>query len=204
MAGKQQEDDEWWERQQERMRRILKQQRTVYVVPCGAEKLDKPARARDLYVGSMFKMALRSAGVQEDGEIFILSALHGLLHPNDVIEPYDMKMGDRGSVSSATVRRQARKRFGWSAPMNVYTFLPKAYFKILDQALKPMGIYAQDIYEAAPGIGYQRGVCKIVRDSVKCTGSTVAALEAAVELLERANGDREAIAALKAAASALS
>lgn len=199
------DDDAWFERQQQRMKRLM-QQRTVYVVPCGADKLDRPAKARELYIGSMFKTALRSAEALGDGEIFILSALHGLLHPDDWVEPYNTKMGDKGSVSPATVRQQASKRFGWRSPMNVHTFLPKKYFAVLDKALKPLGIYAQDIYEADPGIGYQRGTCRVIRDSVKCSGA-VNAVEAALDAIEENGMDpktrREVAAALKAAAEVL-
>jgi len=203
-AELEEDDDAWFERQQRRMKRLM-QQRTVYVVPCGADKLDRPARARELYIGSMFKTALRSAEALGDGEIIILSALHGLLDPDDWVEPYNMKMGDKGSVSPATVREQAHNRFGWRSPMNVHTFLPKKYFAVLDKALKPLGIYAQDIYEADPGIGYQRGTCKVIRDSVKCT---VAALEASAKVLEVSvtldkKTRSEVVASLRAAADVL-
>lgn len=42
--------------------------------------------------------------------VFILSAKHGLLSLDDVIEPYDLKMGQDGCVTPGLVLQQAVKR----------------------------------------------------------------------------------------------
>lgn len=66
----------------------------VALVGCASAKLKRPELARNLYVSPLFKKASAYAEATCD-EWYILSAKHGLLHPNDFIEPYDMKLGTR-------------------------------------------------------------------------------------------------------------
>ncbi len=133
----------------------------VYVIPCGAAKTDHPAPAAALYTGAHFRYTL--ARVQADAAkvtdrpvaVFILSALHGLVPLDRIVDPYDVKMGDPGCITADRVAAQAAVGGWWIA--DVYAFLPAAYFRVLDDALKMLGVYALDGYEASPGIGYQRG-----------------------------------------------
>ena len=63
----------------------------MIVIGCGKDKLDVPAKARELYVGSLFRQARRYA--EATGEPWaILSAKHGIVCPDDVIEPYDVTL----------------------------------------------------------------------------------------------------------------
>lgn len=140
----------------------------VCVVPCGGEKLDRPVPARDLYTSSTFRLAWAAAMAEVDaydGEarVLILSALHGLIDPSTIVAPYDVKMGDPGSVTAETVMAQAID-LGIEWGDDVYAFLPNAYLKVLDEALRPLDVYAQEVYEATSGIGDQRHVCAVVRD----------------------------------------
>ena len=60
----------------------------IYLVACVGQKLSKPAPAKDIYTSSWFRKA--RAYVERTGCVwFILSAKHGLVHPNEVIAPYD-------------------------------------------------------------------------------------------------------------------
>src|SRR3954471_8996997 len=59
------------------------------------------ATAADLYVSSLFKKARTYA--ERRGRWFILSALHGLLDPSEVIAPYDETLK----------KMPARKRREW-------------------------------------------------------------------------------------------
>ena len=80
----------------------------IVIVACGAKKLDRPARARDLYAGAYFKAALAYAhALAPAKDIFILSAKYGLIGINDHVEPYDLKMGEPGSVTSVKLSGQA-------------------------------------------------------------------------------------------------
>ena len=66
----------------------------VALVGCASQKLKRPAPARELYVSALFRKASAYAQ-QEADQWFILSAKHGLVHPDEVLEPYDMKLGTK-------------------------------------------------------------------------------------------------------------
>lgn len=137
------------------------------VVPCGAAKVDHAAPARDLYTGSAFRHALRAAEGEAaatardcgvDAEVLILSALHGLVRLDQVLEPYNVKMGDVDSITVTALAAQV-PQIGMSYGDEVYAMLPKAYCaRLTEAAFQADCINVQDVYEAAPGIGYQRGV----------------------------------------------
>lgn len=65
---------------------------TVGLVACASQKLQQPAPARDLYVSQLFKKASAYAELTCD-RWYVLSAKHGLLCPDEVIEPYDVRLG---------------------------------------------------------------------------------------------------------------
>jgi hypothetical protein len=70
--------------------------RPVYLVGCGKSKLSRPAAARHLYTGTLFRRSLgyAEARAQEDGgDVFILSARYGLLNPGQTVAPYDLALG---------------------------------------------------------------------------------------------------------------
>lgn len=139
------------------------------IIPCGADKLDHAAPARDLYCGSMFRSSLaavQAEAADTEATILILSALHGLITLDTVLEPYNVKMGDAGSVTAQTVAAQAAALgMDWESRPDVYAFLPNRYFAVLDEALRSDDVYASQVYEACGGIGEQRGVNRIVRET---------------------------------------
>jgi hypothetical protein len=76
----------------------------VGLVACSAGKLDHAAPARDLYTSQLFRKAAAYADATCD-RWYILSAKHGLLAPEDVVEPYDERLPR--NPRSADVRRWA-------------------------------------------------------------------------------------------------
>jgi hypothetical protein len=117
----------------------------------------------------MFTLCLAAAEAEAAGTeaatILVLSAKYGLVGIDEVIEPYDVKMGDRGSVTAGQVAAQAAERgIVYDAHPDVYAFLPNAYFACLDEALRADDVYAAQVYEGCGGIGEQRRVCRVVRD----------------------------------------
>lgn len=64
----------------------------VGLVACASQKLERPAPARELYVSQLFKKASAYAEATCD-RWYILSAKHGLIRPDEVIAPYDMRLG---------------------------------------------------------------------------------------------------------------
>lgn len=61
----------------------------VVFISCVSKKLSHKAKAQDLYVSPLFKLNLAYAKKLKPDKIYILSAKHGLLRPNDTIAPYD-------------------------------------------------------------------------------------------------------------------
>lgn len=61
------------------------------IIACSASKLDKAAPARDLYTGALFKASLAVAEDMAD-RVVILSAKHGVLELDAVVEPYDVSL----------------------------------------------------------------------------------------------------------------
>lgn len=69
----------------------------VALVGCGASKLDRPAPARELYTSNLFHLSIKYAEKTCD-QVFIVSALHGVVEPEQVFEPYNWdlrKLGKR-------------------------------------------------------------------------------------------------------------
>ena len=81
------------------------------IVSCGAAKLDRSALAADMYVGPFHHLVRRAAAaLTGKSRILILSARYGLLRVSDVIEPYDLRLGQPGAVTAAEVCQQAAER----------------------------------------------------------------------------------------------
>lgn len=67
--------------------------RNVALVSCGKAKLrtSEKVSAHKLYVGTPFKLAFQYAVATSD-DVQILSALHGVLGPYELVEPYEFSM----------------------------------------------------------------------------------------------------------------
>jgi hypothetical protein len=63
----------------------------LVLVGCGSRKRAYRAPARELYTGSLFALARRRA-IDSGKPWYILSALHGLVHPDEVLAPYDARL----------------------------------------------------------------------------------------------------------------
>lgn len=144
-----------------------------YVIPCGGDKAAAAAPARELYTGSFFQHTLaaaeaEAAATERDlgiaSRVLILSAKHGLVDLDTVLAPYDVKMGEHGSMDAAGLAAQLLGRGidAWDNGDEVYALLPAAYRTRLARAGEMIDLPVQDVYEAAPGIGYMRGVNAII------------------------------------------
>jgi len=78
----------------------------VVLVTCVKEKLDHPALAKDLYQGELFDKLMQYAKAQNPDKIFILSGKYGLLHLEDVIEPYDKNLHE---VADSQLKKWSKK-----------------------------------------------------------------------------------------------
>jgi hypothetical protein len=140
-----------------------KNTRADYVmIPCGAAKGPVATTAAEMYQGSMFKDALATAREMfDDDRIFIISAEYGILRLDDVIEPYDKKLGDPGSVDAATISRQLRDQGIENG--SVLSLLPKNYNKLFENGVagslgvNPQRLIVEQYFAGTKGIGEQKG-----------------------------------------------
>lgn len=65
----------------------------LLLVTCVYEKADGPRKARDLYVSPYFRQ-LREYAEQSGKPWFIVSAEHGLVHPDEWLTPYERYLPD--------------------------------------------------------------------------------------------------------------
>lgn len=139
---------------------------TWAIVPCGADKVEGViVPAVELYTSSTFRSAVAAARtIAAEGRILILSAKHGLIALDALVEAYDVRMGDEGSVEADTLAEQAEAH-GIEWGDDVYGLLPRAYFDRLDTALRQLDVYAAPVYEGTAGIGEQRSVTRILREA---------------------------------------
>ena len=74
----------------------------VGFVACSALKLDRPARAADLYTSPLFRLSVRWLTEKWGAHRwYVLSAKHGLVAPETVIEPYDQTLAKASKVERA-------------------------------------------------------------------------------------------------------
>jgi hypothetical protein len=134
----------------------------VFLVSCVAAKAATPQPARTLYVSDWFAKA--RAYVEATGRPwFILSALHGIVRPGRVVEPYDFTWRkDDPTDPDDRVRRQT---WGRITASNLRDCAPETarlvilagadYREFLVPALKCRG-FAVEVPMAGMGIGQQK------------------------------------------------
>ena len=132
--------------------------RTLCVISCGGKKIWKenkfagPMPARHVYIGPYVR------GNQQYAEMFypenwcVLSAKYGFLLPEDIIEDYDVRMGDFGSVTTAMLREQ-RESKGLNGYDKIVVLGGRDYVDAVRRAFPSMNVRA--VFEDVGGIGKQ-------------------------------------------------
>lgn len=69
----------------------------IILISCVSKKLSHRAKAKDLYISSLFKYNLKYAKSLNPDKIFILSAKYGLLDLEEEIEPYNETLNTMSS-----------------------------------------------------------------------------------------------------------
>lgn len=133
----------------------------VVVIPCGAAKLDRPAPAGQLYTGSFHRACRKAADAlaQPGDTVLVLSALHGLVPLDRVLAPYELRMGQAGSVTGDQLRAQARE-LGVDTTRQVVVLAGAAY----TAAARQVWPGAAAPLEGAAGMGYQLQRLKALRE----------------------------------------
>jgi len=71
--------------------------RRIVLISCVSKKLDRPAKAEELYTSTLFKYGLQYAKSLNPEKIFILSAKYGLVPSDKIIEPYNKTLNEMSS-----------------------------------------------------------------------------------------------------------
>lgn len=130
----------------------------IVVIPCGGAKLPTPAPASKLYTGSMFQDQLTTAlTMVSASQVRILSAKHGLLELDQIVAPYDVKIGDKETIHTDTLADQLAKL---GNEIELEGLLPKAYAAALRQAFQGT---LKNHFDGTAGIGYQKQTLKNIR-----------------------------------------
>lgn len=62
----------------------------IVIISCGKRKLQGKAKAKDIYIGSLYHQKLEYVRtLYPNHEFYIISAKHGLIHQDKVISSYD-------------------------------------------------------------------------------------------------------------------
>jgi len=69
----------------------------IVLISCVSKKLTYKAKAKELYVSTLFKYNLKYAKSLNPDKIFVLSAKYGLVNLEREIEPYDKTLNDMPS-----------------------------------------------------------------------------------------------------------
>ena len=116
----------------------------VVIVPCGSRKRSGRVRAAEKYIGPYARSA-RLAGEalaeRTGARVITLSARYGLLEDDDLVDDYDLTMGQAGSVTAGRVAEQAA-RLGITDSL-VTVIAGKAYADVVS-AVWPHAVRALD------------------------------------------------------------
>jgi hypothetical protein len=99
---------------------------SIIVIPCGKAKQSLPSAARDLYIGTSFRLA-RAAAEADGRDWLILSSRYGLVAPDTVIAPYEQVTKSTTDVQRLTAILRTQVRRGET----VESWCPEAYNRAL-------------------------------------------------------------------------
>ncbi|MDY6875905.1 MAG: hypothetical protein SWK90_06860 [Chloroflexota bacterium] len=82
----------------------------IRLVSCTKRNLDHPCPARDLYTASALFRKARAYCEHHYDAWYILSAKHGLVHPDQVVAPYDITLKRMSIVERCAWERRLSER----------------------------------------------------------------------------------------------
>ncbi|SCU73647.1 conserved hypothetical protein [Cupriavidus necator] len=130
----------------------------LLLLACSGTKLDRQARAIDLYQGVMYEFYREHLRREARPNVLILSARHGFLDPHAVIDPYDQRMtAPRADAMLADLPAFAGSA-NWPAQVGkVLLAGGKEYRRVMRAALaRQYNTTLLAIQETTGGIGMQR------------------------------------------------
>lgn len=119
-------------------------------------KLTGAAPARELYTGSLFRKA-RSYAEQSGVLWFIISAQHGLVRAEEVLDPYDCSQGDQSAPArgrwAVRVGSQLEDALGGLSGKTIEVHTGSTYAGPLREVLSTLGM---TVAEPLAGLGLGR------------------------------------------------
>ena len=109
----------------------------LFLVSCVGKKGNRPVPAKDLYRSTWFKLA-RAWVEHEAAPWFILSAKHGLVHPNAVIAPYDETLNNMPVAARRDWAKRVKSQLAETLPSvdEVVIFAGRRYREYIEQHLR--------------------------------------------------------------------
>jgi cytoplasmic iron level regulating protein YaaA (DUF328/UPF0246 family) len=148
----------------------------IYLITCVKKKLTYPSPAKDLYISALFKCLrdlveesvrkLRGEGIP--AYWYIVSAKYGLVNPDEILEPYEVTLKDKGRYERmrwASDVVEALIEELHSIKLNpesvcVVVLAGKDYREYLVPLLKQKGIKVLVPWEGLQGLGHIIRWCK--------------------------------------------
>lgn len=125
----------------------------VVLIACASRKVQHRAKATDLYISDLFRMSLAFAHTLRPEGMFILSGKHGLVHPDDELEPYNMTLNAMPMVEVKAWAERVFRRLQERTSVDTDHFIFLAgdkYRRFLQPRLR-----STDVPMAGLGIGKQ-------------------------------------------------
>lgn len=119
----------------------------MLILSCGAVKADRATTAHKLYTGPLFRASWRYAQAWQQrhaGTVAILSARHGLMDPNTVLEPYEQRLTtSRKATLAEVVGEQLWRRWSARDLSVIEVHAGAAYVAVLQAAMVRSEVEAQ-------------------------------------------------------------
>lgn len=130
--------------------------RRIVLVACVARKLDRASPAKELYCSQWFRTACKYAS-STGWEVYFLSARHGLVHPDRVLQPYECNPKKRTRSQTKKWQTMVVNQLKELAPEGAqFTIIGgKAYYKGVKEQLEKVGSYTVSTPLNGLGIGWQ-------------------------------------------------
>lgn len=127
--------------------------KTLVITGCCKEKLDHATPAKDLYQGRLFKLVRQYAELNNLDWV-IISAMHGLVRPEQVIEPYEAQIKTIADVKRVTALVMPVLGTFWGDYAKIIVIMGKKYRQVIDPPLSQLAPRQQiEVFEDKRGIG---------------------------------------------------
>ena len=117
----------------------------IFLISCSKSKRDSCAKAEQLYTSPLFRKSLLFAISQNNSAYFIVSAKHGLLAPDAVVEPYDVTLKKMTAAARSSWGKSVAAKLSQIVKIgdSIVFLSGAAYSKPIIQHLRGQGILFQ-------------------------------------------------------------